>query len=327
MSPKILLIGGAGFIGTYITRELLRRNIEPIILDANVQYFSPREIDSDLHLRYHQKRVEGLEDVHVIRGDTRDSHFIRRVIVNYRPTHIIHLAALPIANISHKFSEEAVETIFSSTLNILEILRDVDFVERIVYTSSSMIYGDFHYVPADEDHPKNPKNVYGGAKYAGEIITGTYGQVYDVEYTIVRPSAIYGPTDVNRRVVQIFVENALKGLPLLLRGADDTKLDFTYVKDIARGFVLAALEPLAKNQTFNITTGHGRSLRELATIIQKHVPEVEIIEESLDKTIPLRGALDISRAQELLKYEPEYNLEKGIEEYVQFVRECLEEIK
>jgi UDP-glucose 4-epimerase len=328
MAKKVLIIGGAGFIGSYITRELLSQNIETILLDAYVQYFSPEQVDGNLHLRYHQERMKDVVGkVDILRGDTRDKDHMRRVILHHRPTHIILLAALPLANISNTFSEEAVSTILSSAVNVLEIIRDVDFVERFVYASSSMIYGDFQYVPADEKHPTYPKNVYGGAKLAGEVMTRTYHQAYGMEYVVVRPSAVYGPTDVNRRVVQIFVENALMGKSLVLRGADETKLDFTYIKDIAHGFVLAALHPDAANETFNITCGNGRSLRELAHIVQRSVPEVEIVEQSLDKSIPLRGALDISKAQEMIGYQPQYQLEDGVAEYIEFVRQCMEDIK
>lgn len=325
MSQKVLIIGGAGFIGSFITHELLQQNIEPILLDAYVQYFTPGDIDSALYLRYHKERMKNLEgNVQIIRGDTRDKDHMRRIILHLKPNRIIHLAGLPLANLSNTFSEEAVATIFESAVNVLEIIRDTDFVERFVYASSSMVYGDFQQPSADENHPTNPKNVYGGAKLCSEIITRTFGHTYGVEYAIVRPSAVYGPTDVNRRVVQLFVENALTGKPLVMRGGDQTRLDFTYIKDIAKGFTLACTHPNARNQIFNITRGESRSLRELANIVKQHVPSAQIIDEPIDKTIPIRGTLDISKAAEMLHYQPEYNLERGVEEYIEFVRHCME---
>jgi nucleoside-diphosphate-sugar epimerase len=274
-----------------------------------------------------RKRFQLLkQNTEMLRGDTRAKDHLRRVILEHRPTHIIHLAALPLANLSNIYTEEAVESILNSTINLLEIIRDVDFVERFVFTSSSMVYGDFQYLPADEEHPRNPKNIYGGAKYAGEIMTTVFGERYGIEYTIVRPSAVYGPTDVNRRVSQIFVENALIGNPLTLRGADSA-LDFSYVEDVAEGFVRAALEPNGANQVLNLTRGEGRTLREFADILKKMIPSLEVIEEELDKDIPVRGALDISKAQELIKYDPQHSLEKGLEKYVAFVKECMQELE
>ncbi|MGD8455387.1 MAG: NAD(P)-dependent oxidoreductase [Anaerolineales bacterium] len=324
---KIFVTGGAGFLGSYIAASLGEKGIPAVLYDAFIRYYPIVETESELHQLYMRKRFKLLKkDTLMLRGDTRARDHLRRVILEHRPTHIIHLAALPLANLSNIYTEEAVDSILNSTVNLLEIIRDVDFVERFVFTSSSMIYGDFQYLPADEEHPKNPKNIYGGAKFAGEVMTRAFGERYGIEYTIVRPSAVYGPTDVNQRVSQIFVENALLGHPLVLRGADSA-LDFSYVEDVAEGFVQAALEPHGANQVMNLTRGEGRTLREFADILKKMVPSLEVIEEEVDKDIPMRGALDISRAQELIKFNPQHSLEKGLEKYVAFVRECMDELE
>ena len=166
----------------------------------------------------------------------------------HRPQRIIHLAALPIADLSHTHSDEAIRSILHGTVNVLETLRDADFVERFIYTSSSMVYGDFQFYSANEEHPKNPKDIYGGTKLAGEILTQSFSRRFGIEYTIIRPSAVYGPTDVNRRVSGIFIENARRGEELVLHGGGGAKLDFTYVKDTAHGFVLATLAEEARNE-------------------------------------------------------------------------------
>ena len=325
--PKFLITGGAGFIGSYIARALVKRDIPTVLLDAFVQYFSVLEPESELYQRYLQERFRDLRGrVTLVRGDTRNKDHLRRVILEHRPTHIIHLAALPIANLSKSHSEEALSSTLNSTINLLEIIRDVDFVQRFVYTSSSMVYGDFEYTPADEEHPKSPKGIYGGVKLCGEIMTQVYGPLFGADYTIIRPSAVYGPTDVNRRVSQILVENALHGKPLILHGGDETVLDFTHVKDAAEGFILAALTPEGRNQVFNITRGEGRSLREFADILVAMIPSVQIIEEPADESHPKRGALDITRARRLLGYDPKYSLEDGLREYVDFVRRCRREV-
>lgn len=319
----VLITGGAGFIGSHIACHLVERGIPTILVDPFIQYFSPLEPESSVYHRYMEERFRGIRDkVTFVRGDTRNKAGMRRIITQYRPTHIIHLAALPIANISNSFTEEAVDCTLIGTVNLLDIIRDVDFVHRFVYASSSMVYGDFQYTPADEEHPKHPKDVYGGAKLGGEVMTQVYGRRFGIEYAVVRPSAVYGPTDVNRRVSQIFVENALRGKPLILKGGGETVLDFTYVKDIARGFVLAAIEPGGKNEVFNITFGEGRSLLEFVEILQVMIPGIRIVVEPAEGHVPKRGALDISKAKNLLGYQPRYCLEAGLREYVEFVRQC-----
>lgn len=322
---KVLITGGTGFIGSRLAALFLERGIETVLLDAFVRYFSVLEDDAELHQFYLRQRLQPLmERVEVVRGDTRDKDFMRRVINRYRPTHIVHLAALPLAKLATSYSEEATSSILTSTLNLLEIIRDVDFVRRLVYTSSSMVYGHFQYVPADEEHPKHPINIYGGAKLCGEVMVQVYGRMFGIEYTIVRPSAVYGPTDINQRVSQIFVENALRGRPLVLRGGDQTVVDFTYIDDVAEGFYLATTRPEGANQVFNITRGEGRSLTEFVEILRRFVPEIEVRVEEFDQDIPKRGALDISKARELLGYRPRYSLEEGLERYVDYVRSCLE---
>ena len=106
-------------------------------------------------------------------------------------------------------------------------------------------------------------------KLAGEIVTKGLANFYDIPFTIIRPSAVYGPTDMNRRVVQIFIEKAIKGEIIDVQGADE-RLDFTNVRDVARGFVEAATNTNAVGEIFNITNGNSRSLLELADCIKTH---------------------------------------------------------
>ncbi len=251
------------------------------------------------------------------RGDTRDKSHLRRVIMETRPDRILHLAALPIADLSNKHSEEALTSILEGAVNVLEVLRDVDFVDRFVYISSSMIYGDFDEIPAPEDHPKRPKDIYGGTKYAGEVMTETYSRRYGIPYSIVRPSAVYGPFDVNRRVSQIFVENALLGKPITLFGGGLQALDFSFVEDTADGIIKVMFHEEGLGNAFNITYGHGYTLREFADILKGHIPELEInIVEEEDVFRPKRGALSIEKAKKMVGYDPQVSLEEGIKRYL-----------
>jgi len=274
------------------------------------------------YYEYLDQRQNWIDDgVETVRGDTRNRSEIFRAIEKTKPDRVVHLAALPIADLCNEHSEEAVSTILEGTVNVLEAIRDVDCVDRFVYASSSMIYGDFEYRPADEEHPKHPKGVYGGTKLAGETVTRSYSTQFGIEHVIVRPSAVYGPTDANRRVTQIFVELALKGERLELHGGGTQKLDFTFVEDTAEGFALATLEPEAANETYNVTRGEGRSIAELASVVGDIVGGVETVETEAAMTRPKRGALDIEKARRELGFEPDYSLEEGMQRYVDFVRD------
>ena len=204
--------------------------------------------------------------------------------------------------------------------SLIEAIGAVNFVKRLVYSSSSFVYGHFKYAPADENHPTNPIDVYGGTKLACESMIKGFGTRFGIDYTIVRPSAVYGPTDANLRVSQIFVDNAFNGKELVMEGGGEAALDFTYVDDIAQGFMLAALSPQAKNEIFNITRGEGRTLKELSEILRQYFPDLKTLIKPADKTRPVRGALDIRKAKEILGYSPKYSLEYGIKEYVEYIK-------
>ncbi len=119
---------------------------------------------------------------------------------------------------------------------------------------------------------------------------------------------------------QIFVEKALTGQPLTLHNGGKDKVDFTYVADAAQGLALAALSPQAKNETFNITAGRGRSAEEFAQILNKLIPGgIKTVIQPTDEKRPLRGSLDITKAKKLLGYQPKYQLEKGLKEYVEYI--------
>ncbi len=312
---KIFITGGAGFIGSYVCRQLLEQGHDVIVYDAFVHYIPPMQ---SLLKDYLERRFEGIEDkIDFRRGDTRDKAHLRRVILETKPERILHLAALPIADLSNTHSEEALTSILEGAVNVLEVLRDVDFVERFLYISSSMIYGDFEEIPAPEDHPKRPKDVYGGTKYAGEVMTETFGRRYGIPYSIVRPSAVYGPYDVNRRVSQIFVENALLGKPITLYSGGNQSLDFTYVEDTASGIIKVLFHEDAVGEAFNITYGRGYTLREFAKILKGFFPDLEVnIVQERDVFRPKRGALAIEKAQKLVGYEPQVSLQEGLERYI-----------
>ena len=157
-------------------------------------------------------------------------------------------------------------------------------------------------------------------KLAGEVVTRGLGNYYGIPWCIVRPSAVYGPTDMNRRVSQIFTEQAFLGQTLTVQGPD-VLLDFTYVEDVADGFVLAATKEKAANEVFNITHGHAHTLLEFVECLKIHFPDLQYEVHERDVFRPKRGTLSIAKARNLLEYAPQYTLQKGISDYVAFFKE------
>ncbi len=322
-----LLTGGEGFIGHHISRKLVERGDEVITYDAQKHYIPVDESDWPHYFDY---RIQSLQNDNIerIRGDTTDQARLKSTLEKYDPDVVIHLAALPIASVSNKYPAEARTNIFEGTVGLLDAVREADVdLDRVVYTSSSMVYGDFNrdddgeIVPAAEDDDLEPLGIYGSMKLSGEHVTRAYGHRFDLPYTIIRPSAVYGPTDCNRRVTEIFLTNALEGEPLRLDNGGLHELDFSYVDDVAEGFLLAADHENGLNETFNITRGEGRSIKELAEVIGDLIPGTETYTEEQDVYRPNRGALDISKARDRLGYDPSHSLEEGMEKYLSFVRE------
>lgn len=323
---KILVTGGAGFIGSHLAKRLLDGGHEVFVLDSFSQYIQP-PINPIYVYNVNYRFRHFLNNTEIIRGNISNKDDLRRRILNIKPEYVIHFAALPLANMAIQYSEEAFATVVGGTVNLLEVLRDVDFISRFVYISSSMVYGDFKKIPIPEDSEKEPKEIYGGMKLAGEYMVKVYSQRYDVPYSIVRLSAVYGPTDNNRRVVSLFLANAIMGEKIRAKNAESIHLDFSYVEDATQGIKLATFSERAKNETFNITRGRSRTLKELVKITRKLYPDIDVEYVKGDSFRPQRGTLDISKAKKLLGYFPKHDLEEGIKKYAEYLEEALRSIK
>ncbi len=170
-------------------------------------------------------------------------------------------------------------------------------LHRFIFFSSSMVYGNFLTESVSEDHPLDPIGIYGALKVGGEKLVIAYNQVFDMPYTIVRPSALYGPRCVSRRVSQAFIESAIVGDTLRVDGEGDEKIDFTYIDDVVNGVIRCIEHDGARNQIFNMTAGKARSLRDLVTLVQQHFPEIEVEYVERDRLRPFRGTLSMDKAQ------------------------------
>ena len=155
---------------------------------------------------------------------------------------------------------------------------------------------------------------------AGERIVVAYQQVFDLPFTIIRPSALYGPGCVSRRVAQIFIENAISGSNLRIDGDGSERLDFTFVEDLVEGVRLVIENPASINQTFNLTYGSSRSVQELAEIIRDHFELTEIEYGDRDSLMPVRGTLSIDKARSLIGYSPENSIDRGIPKYIKWYK-------
>jgi UDP-glucose 4-epimerase len=322
---KILIVGGAGFIGYNITKKLLMQGHRVILYDAFLNHLPPKQSHYPEYLQVRMRKLSSLQgdsNLEIVRGDIRYKSFLIDAMNATQPEIVIHLAAIAAATQCDKYPEEASAINLDGTVNVIEAMKVYGKVKRFVFTSSSFIYGNFKKNIANEEHPVGPIDIYGTSKLAGENLTRSFSERCGVEHAIVRPSAAYGATDANRRVSQIFIENAILGKTIMLYEGGEGRVDFTHVEDLADGIILAALHPKAKNQTFNMTTGASRAIKDFAEIVKKVLPKAKIeITQATDYVRPKRGTLSIKKAKDLLGYKPKYSLETGIPAYIDFVLE------
>ena len=190
--------------------------------------------------------------------DVRDYQNISQAIENVEPDVLVHLAAISHSNRSNKDPFSTYDHSLRTLENSLDCYRKK--LKHFIFFSSSMVYGNFEKEKVDEDTTCNPIGIYGSLKYAAEKIIKSYNQVFDLPYTIIRPSALYGERCISRRVGQIFIENALTNKEITINGDGTDKLDFTYIKDLVEGVANIIDNPNSKNQVFNMTFGSSRSV-------------------------------------------------------------------
>lgn len=319
---RIAIIGGAGFIGHSLALSLRAAEANVDIVDSlqvnNLLSFASGGggVNRDLYMRIINERLARLTaagvPLHPL--DARDYHALGLVLKQLKPQVIIHLAAVAHAGRSNKDPFSTFDHSLRTLENALDCARGN--VEQFIFLSSSMVYGNFQADAAGEDHPLNPIGIYGALKVAGEKMVIAYQQVFDLPFTILRPSALYGPGCVSRRVTQVFIEEAMAGRPLRVDGDGSDRLDFTYIDDLIQGITLALQEPAAKNEIFNITYGRSRAISELVEILQGHFRGVEVERVERDKLMPERGTLAGEKARRLLGYAPRFDLETGIARYI-----------
>jgi len=310
---KILVTGGYGLIGHNVIKRLQDLKHHTSIVDNKTTYgiIPQSEIDYLMHQRgdkigYHLHYST----------DIADKDNIDFVVKSTKPEVLIHMASFPRQKVVNANPQAGADVMMRGLINLLESAK-AHGVRRFVYISSSMVYGDFKD-QVTEDAVCNPQGQYGIMKLAGEWLVKDYARRTGMEYVIIRPSAVYGPLDVEDRVVAKFMLQAMRGETLKVNGAGET-LDFTYVDDAADGIVAAALEVGAANDTYNITKSHSVSLLQAAQMVVSIVGKGSIEVKDKDADFPSRGALNIDKARAKLGFDPKIDVEQGFHEYYKWL--------
>ena len=311
----IFVTGGLGFIGHNVVRQLEKRKHDVRIIDnASTYGFIPKD---ELTYLINERKKELNSIVHNFNIADRTLEMIFNLL---KPKTVIHLAAMPRSKIVNKYPTVGARTLTEGLLNLLELCTHYK-VKRFVYISSSMVYGNWNGT-VDESHPCNPIDIYGTLKLTGEHLVKLWAKDHDREYIILRPSAVYGPLDVEDRVLSKFLIAAMKNEELKVEGANEV-LDFSYVEDVAWGITNASINSNTVNKTYNITRNEPDNipLEQVANMVVDMVGggKVTIYPKNLD--YPSRGKLNSELAKQDFAYNPYVNIEIGLECYQKWFEE------
>ena len=299
---KALVTGGAGFIGSNVTKLLLEEGHEVVVLD-------------DLSTGY-RENLEALKHAAFVEGDIRDAELVAKLM--QRVEVVFHLAA-SVGNrrsIDNPILDSQINVI--GTLNVLEGARHAG-IRKVVYSSSAGIFGELKHLPIAEDHPTEPDTPYGVSKLAAEKLCLAYAQLYPLEAVCLRYFNVYGVNqryDAYGNVMPIFARWLLNGEPLVIYDDGEQTRDFVNVRDVAGANLLAA-QAEGISGAFNIASGEAITINHLATLMRGMGDEDVGVEYQPPRKGDVRDSLaDISLAQKELGYSPNVDIESGLKEYI-----------
>jgi nucleoside-diphosphate-sugar epimerase len=312
---KFLVTGGLGLIGHHVVSKLEELGHDVVITDTRTNYGIIPQSEIDYLISERMKKIKTTR-IHKI--DIADKDGVDWLCKTYQFDGIVHMASFPRQKVVNADPALGARTMMEGLLNLCENAK-LHQVKKFLYISSSMVYGDFKD-DVTEDAVCRPQGQYGIMKLSGEYLVKDYSRRGCFVHTIIRPSAVYGPLDVEDRVISKFMLTAIRGGTLKVNGAGET-LDFTYVEDAADGIVAALLSENTANKTYNVTKSHSWSLLDAANLAVKIAGSGQVEVRDKDPDFPSRGALNIDAAKRDFGYDPKVDVEEGFVKYYHWLKE------
>ena len=321
LEKRILVTGGLGFIGHKVVEKLQALKHTADVVDVLTTYGMLDK--EELAYLYNERLKRISKDTQVHKIDIAEIEQLNSVFEQAKPDYVIHLASFPNDKLARGNPVEAAHTMCQGLANVLENSVRHN-VKKILYVSSSMVLGSFSDetspTGANEFHNTDPTGTYAIWKRAGEQLLQQCHKEHGLDYTTVRPSAVYGPLDNGNRVVAKFLINAMRDKKLSVNG-DTESLDFTYVDDLADGIIGALLR--GNTGIYHLTRGQGITIKQAAEIVVSIVGKGSVEIKEKDKNQPSRGTLDISKAKRDFEFNPKTDIEEGVKLYYEWIKDSV----
>jgi UDP-glucose 4-epimerase len=306
---KIVVTGGAGFVGSNVVLKLLDDGYRVVVLD-------------DFYTGDITNLPAESERLRIIRGSVTDFDLVREVVRDANS--VLHLAARNII-VSTKNPREDYEVNIGGTLNVLLAAREFH-TRRVVYSSSASVYGNPRYLPINEDDATNMLSPYAVSKFAGENYCKAFYESYDVSTAVVRYSNVYGPLQRPDNpycgVIAKFFESAMSNEAPRIHGDGDQTRDFTYIDDVVEATLLAAFTAKAEGQVYNIGTGRETTINQLARMIIEITGSesgpVYVDRRDIDNI--RRRVVNIEKIRRELRWVPSVTIEQGLRRTYQWLK-------
>jgi len=305
---RVIVTGGAGFLGSHLVDRLVETTDYEIIVIDN--FSSGKQENLAQHI--------GNGSVDIVTADIRDKKRMQKLIKKAEVVYHLAVACLRISINNPEFVHEVNST---GTLNLLQSSFE-NGVKKFVYISSSESYGTAKYIPMDESHPCEPTTIYGSSKLTGEIYTRAYYKTYGLPVVIIRPFNFYGPREHFEgpygEVIPRFVIRVLNGIPPMIFGDGEQTRDFTYVSDTVEGVLYASNCNDLIGDVVNVASGREVSIKRVAEIVLDKLGKRNLRPIHIDsRPGDVRQHLaDISKAKKILGFKPCIDIEEGISRYI-----------
>lgn len=308
MGKRIFITGAVGFIGYHLALRLAERGDQVLGFDNFNDYYSP-------HLKRMRDKSLRNKGIHTIEGDICHKELLTTTISDFKPTHIVHLAAQAGVRYSLKRPDAYIHSNIEGFLNILEVCRR--FETPLTYASSSSVYGLNKKIPfSSEDRTEAPANLYAATKKAGELMAFSYHHCYGLPVTALRYFTVFGPWGRPDMAYYLFAKSISEDRPISLYNGGQMARDFTYIDDIVDGTVLA-IDKESEHATFNLGSRQPIPLMKLVSTLEEGLGKKANIEYVNTPAGEIETTCAcIEQSHDILGYEPKVRFEEGMAKFL-----------